>query len=475
MQRKFLSNLLILQLLNWLIKPVWIFWIEVKVQNTLQDATYGAYYSVFGLALLFNILLDFGLNNYVASRVAADGNHQLPSNVLRLRMWLAALYVILVAVLGLVQHMDPLILSLVLINQLLAGFTLFYRAVLQGRHLFRTDSLASVADRLVAILLLGGWIISGTFDAANGLVIFLGAQTAGYLTALLFSWYYARKGVVTESAEGVSLKPLMSSTAWFAVLAFSMAVFTRIDTQMLRSMAGDEAVGHYARSFRFLDAALIFSTLISSQLLPLFSGMINRQQQTDGLVWLTARIVLFVALPLAGLAAYFSGPVLSTFYPFIPASLSAMSKEHQVFHYLMLSFIPMAIVHVFGTWLTAAGKLKYLSMAAIGCMLVNIGLNYVLIPELGAAGTALSCLITQTVFALLCIWGTVYRGGFELTWVRFFKLVVWVSATEFIFGLWHRQGSDWLMMAAAGGTWLLAAALSGMFWPELKKFIQRGS
>ena len=472
MQRKFISNLIILQLLNWLIKPVWIFWIEVKVQNTLGNIWYGEYYAVFGLALLFNILLDFGLNNYVASRVAQSNEHHSPGRIFRLRMLLALFYIVLVALFGLLQHMEPWLLGLVVLNQLLASFTLFYRAVLQGRQLFRTDSLASVADRLVAILVIGWFIGTGAFNAYNGLKIFLLAQTAGYVVALCFSWYYSKRGTVISADGETKLRDLLKSTAWFAVLAFAMAVFTRIDTQMLKNMVNDGAVGGYARSFRFLDAALIFSTLISSQLLPLFSRMLSKSENTDGLIWLNTRIILLVALPLAATGAYFGADILNLFYH---TGVNSCSPKSRVFHLLMVSFIPMAMVHVFGTWLTAAGKLKFLSFSAMGCMLLNVGLNFWLIPRYGALGTAMACLITQSVFALLCIAGTIKNNGFHFTLKRLLQLLLWSAAAEVVFGLWHLQGSGLLMLTAAGASWFIAVLLTGMFWPELKKFAKRGA
>ena len=143
---------------------------------------------------------------------------------------------------------------------------------------------------------------------------FLLAQTAGYAVSLLFSWYYSRNGVSlqTEVPSSVGFS-LLSSMRWFALLSLCMAVFTRVDTQMLRYLSpdGDAEVGQYARSFRFLDAALIFSSLISSQLLPLFSRMISRQEPTDGLMWLNVRIVLFVALPLLFSGIFFASPLLA--------------------------------------------------------------------------------------------------------------------------------------------------------------------
>ena len=167
LKRAFLGNLIFLQALNWLIKPIWIFFIEVAVQKNVGDALYGQYYGIFGLALLFNILLDFGLNNYTAAKVASAPGHTVPSGVFGLRMWLAIAYVLITALFGLIQNMNVYMLGLIILNQVLAGFTLYFRAILQGRHLFKTDSIASVADRFVAVALLS-WLIAGNISDIHG-------------------------------------------------------------------------------------------------------------------------------------------------------------------------------------------------------------------------------------------------------------------------------------------------------------------
>jgi len=474
LKRAFLGNLLFLQALNWLIKPVWIFFIEVAVQNNLGDALYGKYYGIFGLALLFNILLDFGLNNYTAAKVASAPEQAVPKGLFGMRMWLALSYVLITAIFGLVQHMDIRFLGLVILNQVLAGFTLYFRAILQGRHLFKTDSIASVADRLAAVALLSWLIVGSGLSGEEGLFCFLLAQTAGYAVSLFFSWFYSRKQVdsatMISQAEGFSL---LSSMRWFAVLSLCMAVFTRLDTQMLRYLApgGEAEVGQYARSFRFLDAALIFSSLISSQLLPLFSRMISRNEPTDGLLWLNVRIVLFVALPLLFTAIFFAPPLLGLFYAG-PGKAGFTASDATAFGRLMACFLPMAMVHIFGTWLTAAGELKKLGLLAMICVLVNAGLNSWLIPLQGLSGAAMAGLITQTLFVIICIYWVIQRSSFSLKLFRLFYLLFCAYATYAIFSVVSQNLPDLNGLLLACGLW----AFTGMFLfvPEWKKWLARG-
>lgn len=474
MQRKFLGNLFLLQALNWLIKPLWIFWIDRLAQVQLGDEWYGKYYVVFSFGLLFNILLDFGLNNYVSATVGKTGNPDSSKPVLKLRMGLAAGYVVLVLLLGLWQHFDPIILALAIANQLLAGFVLFFRSVLQGMHRFRRDSLISVTDRLVAIVLCGMLLYNKDFSGLSGVIVFLGAQTLGYLVALVFALVsaYGKKQHRVETENAMGLQQVLKSSLWFAVLAFAMSVFTRIDALMIKNLSpgGYAEAGLYAQSFRLLDAALIFSSLISTMLLPLFSRMVAQKESTDSLIWLNFRIVLFVALPAALVAHFFGGDILQLLYAKTYADTSEFLRSQQVFFPLMTCFIPMAIVHIFGTWLTAANQVKFLAFLAIFSLILNVGLNTYLIPKFGAVGAAWSCLSTQSLFAAGCIIQSYRSHAFQKHFIRGLLLLLWFGIAFIIFWKTPEFISGISGVLAAGAAYIVGTMISGIFFPEMKKF-----
>ena len=63
----------------------------------------------------------------------------------------------------------------------------------------------------------------------------------------------------------------------------------------------------------------------------------------------------------------------------------------------------MAMVYIFGTLLTAGEKLKWLNVVAVIGVLLNITLNFVLIPTHGALGATYATLITQFGTAMVQI------------------------------------------------------------------------
>ena len=72
MQRIFFSNLILMILLNLLIKPIALFGIDATVQNRVGPENYGLYFSLLNLSVLFNTLLDLGINNFTTKNLAQD-------------------------------------------------------------------------------------------------------------------------------------------------------------------------------------------------------------------------------------------------------------------------------------------------------------------------------------------------------------------------------------------------------------------
>jgi O-antigen/teichoic acid export membrane protein len=106
-----------------------------------------------------------------------------------------------------------------------------------------------------------------------------------------------------------------------------------------------------------------------------------------------------------------------------------------IFKVLMLAFVPMSLVHVFGTYVTAAGQMRWLAMLAMGCMVFNVAFNYIEIPKAGALAAAVGCLLTQWIFAGACLWKTHRMGGYVWHWKQADGVFVTLVGGVLSFGL----------------------------------------
>src|SRR5688572_8352115 len=130
MKKSFYSNLSFLLFVNVLVKPFWILGIDRTVQNTVGSETYGMYFALFNFSILFQILLDFGINNFNNRAVAQDDTfikRHLP-DILSLKVVLSLAYACVTLVFGLLVGYDKIQLHLLLLltgNQILMSLLLY--------------------------------------------------------------------------------------------------------------------------------------------------------------------------------------------------------------------------------------------------------------------------------------------------------------------------------------------------------------
>ena len=401
MRKKLLSGLFWVLIANLIVKPFWILGVEVGVQNAVGNEQYGFYFAIFNLAYILNILLDLGLTNYntrhIAQHPALITRHL--SGILALKLCLLALYVVVAFTVGALMGYGSeefRLLFWLCICQFLNSLILYLRSNFEGLLLFRWDSLFSVLDRLLMILICG-LLLWGPWHAGFTIYYFVYVQAASYaLTALLALIIIGRK---------TSLKHLrwdwrfglvvLRQSAPFALLTLLMASYNRLDPILLRSLLGDGAAGVYAGAFRLLDALTMVAYLVSVPLLPVAARLCKERNGQE-----LRRVLRLVAYPM----------LIGTLLVAVVLSLQGEWLMQQLYHergadcapvfrVLVFGFVPIGCTYVFGTLLTAAGHLRQLNLFAAITLGLNLGLNLLLIPRLGATGSAWASLAAQTFMA----------------------------------------------------------------------------
>ena len=404
-QGAFLRNLFRLQLLNWAVKPLWILGVETLVQNALGEAVYGAYFVVFNFSLLFTIALAFAMNSLITRELAAGvAAGRLWNRSLRLKAAFSLLYLLATALLGLAQGMDPALLTAVLLSQTGLQWILFFRAFLQGTGHSRQDAWFSVADRLAAMLIILLALQAGWMEGSRGLLTFALSQTASYACVALAAFAYVRsllKHSDPDDSDRIRARSILQQGAGIALLSLLMVCYTRLDALLLRWLHADGfyQAGLYARGFRLLDAALIFPILLSTLLLPAFSGAGEKERERAGkIAGISIRLLLAMTAAVAFAAHRWGVDISRLLHP------KGLESEHlatgRILAWLLTAWIPMSLIYVYGTWLTAQRKLRLLNSLAAATLLLNIVLNMWLIPEHGAEAAAWNVLISQGLFAL---------------------------------------------------------------------------
>ncbi len=400
MKRKFVTNLILLVFLNLLVKPFWIFGIDRTVQNLVGDQSYGFYFALFNFSMILNILLDLGITSY-NNRNISQHNFLLPkhlSNIVGLKLVLAVVYAVFSLTVAAVIGYDKIqfhLLFFLIFNQFLISFTMYLRSNITALHLFRTDSLISVLDRTLMIIICSILLFTNILGGQFNIRWFVYAQTLGYvLTALItFAVVLHKSGKIKVLFNLKFFLVFLRKSYPYALLFLMMSLYNRIDSVMLERLlpgeTGHEQAGIYAQAFRLLDAVSMFGVLVAGLLLPIFSKMIKQKEPVGQMVKLSFTLLIVPAIIIAVSSVYYDGEIMSLLYK----SNTAYSSD--ILGLLMIGFTGIAMTYIFGTLLTANGSLKHLNIMAFSGMILNVVLNLILIPKLQAYGSAYASLSTQ--------------------------------------------------------------------------------
>lgn len=436
MKKKFITNLGLVLLLNLLIKPFWIFGIEVKVQNVVGAENYGLYFSLLSFSLIINIILDLGVTNYNNKNISQH-SQLLPkflSNIIVLKLLLAIVYFIVSMAAAFIIGYNSIQIKLLLFlvfNQFLISFTLYLRSNLSGLQLYRTDSILSVLDKSIMIIICSLLLWGNFSDEAFQIQWFVYAQTFAYLlsTFIILLIVLTKSKFIRLRFDYNYLRVIIKQSSPFAILVLIMATYNRIDSVLLERLLenGKEQAGIYAQSFRILDAMAMFGFLFAGLLLPMFSRMIKQKENVGQLLQLSSLLILVPAIILAICSYFYNKEIMDLLYE------EHIRNSSKIFTVLMFGFVGISTTYIFGSLLTANGSLKELNiMASIG-LLINIILNIIFIPKYQALGAAASSLATQLFTAIAQVLIVKMKFSFPTNFKLVFTLLFF-TLTIFVFG-----------------------------------------
>jgi O-antigen/teichoic acid export membrane protein len=439
MRKTFVSNLILIIGLNLLIKPFYILGIETEIQNRVGAENFGSYFALIAFSFLINMIPDMGITNWNTRQVAKIG--QLSSSsfsaLIQLRIILSFLYLAICLILGATigySKNELIILAILAINQVLSLFVLFFRSFLAGLHLFKHDSVLSILDRAMLVLILGV-LLWGKSDHHFEIEWLVYAQTFAYGVTFILAliWVLSRinkgeiKSQIPTSIGAFQFSVLKESFPFALMTIFGMMLY-RTDGILLERINGAVDAGHYAMGFRFFEAYNMISFLFAGLLLPIFSKMIAEKKDIAELLSLSSRQLL-TATWLVVLYCFFQPEqVMYLFYD------APSSDAIEGFRWLMIGCFMFSMQYIYGTLLTAAGHMKTLLWIVASGWALSIVLNLIFIPKMGVEGVAKINALTHGLILMAEILAT--RHFFKIALFSHFKTTALFLILSSAFAYW---------------------------------------
>jgi O-antigen/teichoic acid export membrane protein len=434
-RKSFLFNTLFTLFVNLLIKPVWVFGIDRTVQNRLGEAEYGMYFTIINFTYLFQIVLDFGLQNYNQTEIASDTGKlrkTLPG-LLFVKMLLSTLYFLLVSIIGIVMgYAWKDFFFWLLINQILMSLNIFLRSNISAHRLFVQDAFLSVIDKILMIsgcsLLLMGLLPEKELSILH--FVLIQTISLGITTFICILFILRLQPVFAWKPDKELLLKIFRESLPFAAAYFLMTLYYRVDTVMIEKMlgaGGAEEAGIYAQSYRIMESVNNLGYLMAGVLLPLFAYRLGSSTSFKEELKHGYGLMLTMAAPIIAGGFIYSDNIILALYPGRDSLHSA-----SIFRILLINFFPVAMLYVAGPLLTANKNFKWMLSSMVIAVFANIFLNYHLIPVYGAWGAAIATLITQIFMLLSYCWAMMHifklKPGFKILTSSMVLVLIAVAA-----------------------------------------------
>ncbi len=444
-----------------------------KMTPILGTGGMGIWGASIDIAAILQVITNFGLGTLLTREItrARGLTLRLFWNTLKVR-WLiaAACYLFLLFYVD-ISHFDELARRATLVIGLaifIEGTSMACDAVLQAHEKVQYQSLGQVVSAVVYFALGWWWL-----DAGHGLMGVIWANLAsrlvrlGIMAPLMFRhtgpWSWRDPG----GRPAPDMRAMMKlGLPLFLATTFGI-IYTKVDTVMLKQMAGDSAAGIYVLGRRALDMMIILPGIFGTALFP---AMARYGMRTPGdairLGERSLRLMFTLMFPLTMFLTFTAGPIIGWFDP------GRQFADSVTVLMIVIWGLPLQAANViFNRLLITADRERVFIFIGLFSMLVNVTLNALTIPRYGYFGAAGATIVSMTVSFLLHVrylQAAGYRppcrlalGGPVVA-----ALAAWYTAT----GLWGllrpAWGGGWfaLPLADGWGPFLVVVGTTGLIY-----------
>lgn len=219
--------------------------------------------------------------------------------------------------------------------------------------------------------------------------------------ANIFNIKYSRKFISLKSYKPINLKKHMKPIIIIFGMSIASTIYLNLDITMLGFMSGDYEVGIYTAATKLnkLVANLIASVLVV--FLPRLAHYIKlgNKEQFDDLVDKALNYILILTIPASIGLLILSREIILLFSgeAFISAVPTMLIKSPNIIFSVLNGFIAIQLFMPLNKELISL-------YATIAGAVLNVLLNYLLIPHYGASGAAVATLMAEVVVFIICMY-----------------------------------------------------------------------
>lgn len=403
----------------------------VFLARYLGAAEYGKYAFAVAFTSLFLILADLGLSSLSIREIARDGRKSAEylTTVSIIKIALSAAMMGLIAIV--INFLDypgdtVMVVYIIGLMHIFNSFSVFVRSIFRAFEKMEYDAATRIAERLLVVGSAIAMLVLG-YDLKAVVIVMLIAQSFAFLFTLIVC---IARFTRPQLHFDLKLARYMVKTALPIAIAsvFGILIF-QIDTVMLSMMKGDTTVGWYNAAFHPVMGMLFLPGIYVGATLPVISRYFVTDKNKLAIAYRKSiKMLATLAIPFAVGTTLVAGRVIMLLYgQEFTNSIVALQILSWAGAVLFLSvFLNHTLVSIDkqGVQMRIAGA----------CVILNIILNFSLIPAFSYIGAGIASVISQLA---ILVWTYFYLQrhlhGVNLMAILFKPLVASIIMGAFVY------------------------------------------
>ncbi len=369
--------------------------IIIYAARVLGTAGYGVFSYALTLAGFLTLFIDPGVNAMVMRETPKAQNEQEERRILAttlvMKLVLVAVIVLLVIFVGPYFSTLPGADALLPIVALIIAFDStrdFLSAFLRGREKMEWETAIFLFTNLMIVVFGFAFLAVSPSPLSLGWAYTLGT-VAGALAAAAVLRKYLKN--IFASFSKALVKPILTSAWPFAVTGALGLLLTNMDILILSWMRDASEVGIYSAAIRIVQILYLLPVIFQFSTMPLLARLVHGGEKARFRTVLerTVGFTFVFSIPMALGGAILAAPILGLIFggAYLPGTF-----PFQILVITMLVDFPATIV---SGAIFAYDHQKSLIKTSLLAGVMNVGLDLILIPRFGMAGSAFGTLATQ--------------------------------------------------------------------------------
>jgi O-antigen/teichoic acid export membrane protein len=371
----------------------------VFVARILGATEYGKFTFALAFVTIFAIFSDFGLSDITIRELSQDGKKEKDySAILSLKIILSLSMLAPIIGSSFFITLDPTVqrvIWILAIYTVIDNFSGIIYAAIRARQKMQYESWGKITQALIVTA--AGFFILFNFPSVENLSY--SYLFASYITFIFILLFFHFKIFHLSIDWNINIWKKFLRLSWpLAFTAIFTLIYTSIDSIMMGYWGQITETGWYNAAYNIVTATLAPMTLISISFFPVLSKAFKESKEKLQNIWdYQMKLMIILAIPLVIGGIVLAPKIIDFIYdPSFAPSIFAFQILMIVAGFIYLS-------EPFYRVLIASDQQKKIIFITLVGAMVNIILNFILIPRYSLYGAAIASVTTYAILLFLFI------------------------------------------------------------------------